>query len=189
MKRKLKGFTLTELIVVIAIIGILTAIFVPSWMSWIAKSKVRKQNNNARVIFNAAQTVVQDYKFRERKLEDSKKNIGTGEFCFYWDKDTGASASRDITKVDDGSFHSEAASAFVDSFANQVNRIYGDEEATTYRIYVKNYMVESVVASSGNNNRHKGSYPVKQDGTSGTSVQSFDMTGIVYIPETSEPTT
>ncbi|MDE6101745.1 MAG: prepilin-type N-terminal cleavage/methylation domain-containing protein, partial [Ruminococcus sp.] len=66
MNKKLKGFTLMELIIVIAIIGVLTAIFIPSWMNWIAMSKVRKQNNNARIIFNAAQTVVQDYKFRER---------------------------------------------------------------------------------------------------------------------------
>lgn len=172
MKKKLKGFTLTELIIVIAIIGILTAIFVPSWMSWIAKSKIRQQNNNAKVIFSAAQTVVQEYRFRERKLEDSKKNIGSGKFEFYWDKDSGATAKGDASKVSD--------TDFINTFARQVNKIYGAQEETTYKISVDNYMVKSVVVASGNTNRHKGSYPVKQDGINNTTIQSFDMKKIEY---------
>ena len=170
MNKKLKGFTLTELIVVIAIIGILSAIIIPSYMSWIANSKVRKQNNNAKVIFNAAQTVVQEYSFKERTMDDSDKNIGSGTFDFYWDKDTGPSATGSASKVSD--------TTFINEFAHQVNRIYGDQEYTTYRISVDDYMVKSVVASSGNTNRHKVSYPVKQDGTNSTPIQSFDMSTI-----------
>ena len=170
MNKKLKGFTLTELIVVIAIIGILSAIIIPSYMSWIANSKVRKQNNNAKVIFNAAQTVVQEYSFKEHTMDDSDKNIGSGTFDFYWDKDTGPSATGSASKVSD--------TTFINEFAHQVNRIYGDQEYTTYRISVDDYMVKSVVASSGNTNRHKGSYPVKQDGTNSTPIQSFDMSTI-----------
>ena len=170
MNKKLKGFPLTELIVVLAIIGILSAIIIPSYMSWIANSKVRKQNNNAKVIFNAAQTVVQEYSFKERTMDDSDKNIGSGTFDFYWDKDTGPSATGSASKVSD--------TTFINEFARQVNRIYGDQEYTTYRISVDDYMVKSVVASSGNTNRHKGSYPVKQDGTNSTPIQSFDMSTI-----------
>lgn len=170
MNKKLKGFTLTELIVVIAIIGVLSAIIVPSYMSWIAHSKVRKQNNNAKVIFNAAQTIVQEYSFKERTMDDSDKNIGSGTFDFYWDKDTGPSATGSASKVSD--------TTFINEFARQVNRIYGDQEYTTYRISVDDYMVKSVVASSANTNRHKGSYPVKQDDTNNTPIQSFDMSTI-----------
>lgn len=180
MNKKLKGFTLTELIIVIAIIGILSAVLVPSYMSWIANSKVRKQNNNARVIFNAAQTVVQEYQFKERTMDDSDKNIGSGTFEFYWDKDTGATATGTATKVGD--------TTFINEFASQVNRIYGDQGVTTYRITVDDYIVKAVVASSDNNNRYKGSYPVKQDDSNTTTVKNFDMTTIEYVP-TTEPTT
>ena len=49
---------------------------------------------------------------------------------------------------------------------------------------MKNYMVQSVVAASGNTNRNKGSYPTKQDGRNTTDVQSFDMSSIVLSPTT-----
>lgn len=70
---KTKGFTLVELIVVIAIIGVLAAVLVPAMLGYMRDSKISQANQNAHAVYTAAQAAVTKYATANgtSKLKDS----------------------------------------------------------------------------------------------------------------------
>ncbi|MBR3630659.1 MAG: prepilin-type N-terminal cleavage/methylation domain-containing protein [Oscillospiraceae bacterium] len=72
--KRVKGFTLIELIVVIAIIGILLAIIGPSIGGYFRRARLKTSNSDAKMVYNAAQTAAQNFMAQDRIRADADKS-------------------------------------------------------------------------------------------------------------------
>lgn len=59
-KKNNKGFSLVELIIVVAILAILTGILAPQYIRWVEKSRVAKDEANAAELLLTVQTALAD---------------------------------------------------------------------------------------------------------------------------------
>ena len=89
-KNNRKGFTIVELVIVIAVIAILTAVAAPQYIKYVEKSRVAKDDNNAGSIRTAVETAIVDL-----NSDADPDNDISGDFDIVFD-DSGITAPDDL---------------------------------------------------------------------------------------------
>ena len=136
MLNKKKGFTLAELLIVIAIIGVLVGIAIPVLNSQLEKSRKAKDLHTARSIESVLATAVND-----GTIELAPPNVA-GQASGIWvivtrDKDSWPSGYPDIAKAHNTYFCG----------ANTTIRINGKENGEDWAVYNKE--IEKIVSEAG----------------------------------------
>jgi type IV pilus assembly protein PilA len=160
MKRikRVKGFTMIELIVVMAILAVLCGVLVPNALGWIRDSKLKTCNSEAKTVFNTAVTVLQDYQL-EGKVKTGIANVygeTSNSFNEIMKKDDDNDAVKKITTKLGSNFGENSYWAIQVTVANADDRnsntikvnsaVYGD---TSTSIYVGRYPVPANQSCSG----------------------------------------
>lgn len=177
-KKSVKGLSLIEMVVVLAIIGILVMILVPSIFNYYRGARMKTQNTNARIVFNAAQTISQRYEMQARSvgapvLEGAETENGLVLVC-----ENGTLLSTNPTNA--------AKNTVYQQFCDRVNSIYADGETTCWAVYVSKYIVQVSLCAENSDDLYVGRYPQPMSADDRGTVSLNKDTNLVSMKDQAE---
>jgi len=116
-----KGFSLVELIIVIAIMAVLTGLFAGMYMKYVEKAKITRQEEDARKLYDAAQAAIVEYVIDENNFGYTFESVTPK----YHDSVTGKTCGRitgaDLVNAGNGSVESVISSFIVENIGDNMN--------------------------------------------------------------------
>ena len=176
-RRRVSGFTLLEMVIVMGIISILLGVLVPTMRAYMTKSRQNTSNSNAKVIFNSLQTIMQEYEFTERSQQISMfygsapagsthgGNImlychdGNISFdkCVFHNKTGGNPSDNTVTGDLLGANYSSAGAR---TLGAKMGRLFTDYQTVTWCALIQDYSVVGVLSATSENAPYIGGYPL-----------------------------
>lgn len=169
---RVSGFTLLEMMVVIAIVGILSAVMVPTIMGYQRNSRLNSENANAKILFNSLQTVIQEYEFLDRNEAGTSDFYGTGAVkqgtilirCqdgriteFTNSSHTDSSTPPTPASITGTDCRTDAAA----TINARMSRLFPDYTNVNWVAFVKDYSVRGVLSAETMTTDYIGGYPLK----------------------------
>ena len=175
-KRTVKGFTIVEMVVVVAIIIILLGVLAPSMMAYYRSSRLKSANADAKMVYNAAQTEVMHYMNKDRVSTD-KSGFANNVWIAY-QPNVGGKFS-DLPAVNAASLKSttDASGGAIASACNQtiasVNHTVAGASDVCWAVYVNNYIVKSSVSAANTSTNYVGFYSANKQQATETSSSAY----------------
>lgn len=179
---RVKGFTLIEMIVVIAIIGILAGILAPTMSTYYRKSRIKTANGNAKMVYNAAQTAAQNFIAMDRNsttpssLKGTTDADGDGIFENYVIiAYNGATKTFEASTVF-GTFNASSQPADMDHIqmiVESVNKTVSGASDVCWAVCINNYIVQGAISATAETTDRVGYYSVNK-------AQAEDVTTHIY---------
>ncbi len=173
--KRVKGFTLTELIIVIAIIGILLGILGPTMTGYYRRSRLKTANADAKMVYNAAQTAAQNFMAEDRVRADADKSqLGKGTLIISYNPNGTITYGTVYGTV--ASTPNLAASPVlqidrdVTEFVEYVNKTVSDGAEKHWTVAIENYMVKGSISANSTTSNIVGYYTANR--TQATEVSS-----------------
>lgn len=186
ISKRVSGFTLLEMMIVIAIVAILSAVMVPAIVGYSSRSKLNTQNSNAKVLFNSIQTIMQEYEFLDRnehttsdlygaapkegtlfiRVTNDGNNATVANFQNVR-KDGGSVPSLDPAQGSGGDhFHGVNLRAAQTSGANatfiaRLGRLFPDLQEVSFSAMIRDYSVMGVLSAENKTSYYIGGYPLR----------------------------